>query len=257
VKPLALIYCAAGNPRLMQIAVDAGWRPGAQLPGKVYHEPYFVDQNWKKPVRAKYMAKLAEFRPNVATVLDLEREHQLDEVLSWAEEAAQHVQEAVIIIPKALGMIARLPKEINGVPVRLGYSVPTRYGGTHVPISEFGEWPVHLLGGSPQKQMSLARGWIPRADVRLAFEVETYCLNVVSADTNYHQKMAIVNSSVWVNGTATRAKNVYFPQLQELGEFVTEDAPYVAFEKSCRNIIQAWQDMGYAVNEQPYLIVAQ
>lgn len=86
---MELIYCAAGNARFAQIAIDAGFLYGAQLPGTTYHPIWFADQNWKKPDRTKYMAALAEHRPHMASVLDLERADQLDEVLSWAEEAAQ------------------------------------------------------------------------------------------------------------------------------------------------------------------------
>jgi hypothetical protein len=45
--------------------------------------------------------------------------------------------------------------------------VPTKYGGTDLFLSEFDGWPVHLLGGSPNRQLNLA-----------------YYLEVVSADGN-------------------------------------------------------------------------
>ncbi len=147
-----LIYCAGGNRRFAEIAIAAGYRFGSQLPETVYHPLYFADQDWKRPNRAAYMSALAQHRPNMASVLDWEHEGQLNEVLDWAEEAAQYV-ERVMIIPKVVGGIGRIPHAVNGCPVILGYSVPTRFGGTPLPGWEFAGWPLHLLGGSPHRQM--------------------------------------------------------------------------------------------------------
>lgn len=217
-----IIYCASGNARLAQIAIDHGMKYGAQLPGTIYHPLYFADQNWKSPDRARYMQELQIHRPHLATVLDLETPNQLAEVLSWAEDAAIYT-EHIIIIPKYSGAISHLPRTIAGKPVRLGYSVPTRYAGTEVPIWEFQGWPVHLLGGSPQKQLELAK-----------------YLNVHSADGNYIQKAAVSWVSAWHNGKERYAKNRYFPTLREMGISPDTDAPYKAFEISCRNVMKAW-----------------
>lgn len=86
-----LIYCADGNRRFAEIAIRNGYMYGAQLPNTVYFDPYFVDQDWRKPNRIRYMIALAQHRPALATVLDWEREDQLPEVLDWAEEASQYV----------------------------------------------------------------------------------------------------------------------------------------------------------------------
>lgn len=221
-----LIYCADGNARLAQIAIDAGFKYGAQLPNTVYHPVWFADQNWKAPNRTAYMAALAEHRPAMATVLDLEREEQLGEVLGWAEEAAQFV-ERVLIIPKVFSIIPRLPQRIGGTDVILAYSVPTKFSGTQVPVWEFGRWPVHLLGGSPQAQMRLTR-----------------YLNVVTCDGNYACKMATKYCQFWVPGTARYASNRWWPTLREANggtKWDGDDAPYEAFCRSCENIMAAWR----------------
>jgi len=210
-EPAQLIYCANGNARFAQIAIDAGYLYGAQLPGTIYHPIWFADQNWKKSARGRYMAALAQHKPHMATVLDLERPDQLSEVLSWAEDAAAIV-DTVLIIPKYSGAIDQLPRGIGGKMVRLGYSVPTRYGGTEVPLWEFGGWPVHLLGGNPQNQMAL----------------RAY-LDVHSADGNAAQRAAREWCTAWENGRWTKEKNYCI------------DAMYVAFERSCRNIMAAWR----------------
>lgn len=102
------------------------------------------------------MAALKRHRPSLATVLDWEHPEQLPEVLSWAEEAAEYVTDAIVIIPKVPGGVSDLPREVGGKGVILGYSVPTSYGGSPLGLWEFHGWPVHLLGGSPQRQLELA-----------------------------------------------------------------------------------------------------
>lgn len=218
-KHIELIYCAAGNPRFAEIAIRYGFKYGAQLPNKIYYAPHFVDQNWKKPNREKYMAALAEYRPAIATVLDLERDDQLNEVMNWANEAAQYVSEAVIIIPKAMSIIHCLPDVLRGKQVRLGYSVPTKFGGTCVPVWEFGKRPAHLLGGSPSEQIKL----------------KSY-LNVQSTDGNYVQKAAIDYGNSWLvdQGWSYGAE-------MGLWERQSEDAMYKAFELSLMNIRAVWE----------------
>lgn len=220
-----LIYCASGNRRFAEIAIGAGFRYGAQMPGTVYYPPYFVDQDWKKPNREAYMKALEKHRPYMASVMDWERQEQLNEVISWAEEAAPFVT-VPMIIPKVHHAISQLPRVIGGRPVRLGYSVPTRFGGTDLFLSEFSGWDVHLLGGSPHRQMELFR-----------------YLNVKSCDGNYSQKMAMYNQ-FWSDGHAPNAKNRYWPRLIEAdGTLWEKDAMYEAFRRSCENIMSAWRKL--------------
>ena len=207
-----LIYCADGNRRLAQIAIDAGYKYGARLPGTIYHPIYFADQDWKKPDRNAYMSALATHRPYMATVLDLEDTGQLDEVLSWAEDAARYV-EVVLIIPKVQGIISKLPRDVGGAEIRLAYSVPTKYGGTELPLWDFYDWPVHLLGGSPNNQMEVAR-----------------YLDTTSIDGNYHNLKATKFCEYWDDG---RWLSITPKQ---------DDAIYEAFRRSCVNIWEAWHE---------------
>lgn len=217
---MQLIFCAGGNRPYYEIATACGFLYGAQLPDTVYGPLAFADQDWKRPNRARYMEALAKHRPNMASVLDLERKEQLPEVLSWSEEAAQWV-ERIMIIPKAHGVIRSLPRSIGSATVILGYSVPTRHGGTAVWAGEFEGWPVHLLGGSPQAQIRWA------ARVR----------GVISADGNMHALQAR-RCRFW---SAEKGSKGHWIQLSEAGD--TErgaDAPLRAFRRSCENIVAAW-----------------
>lgn len=216
-----LIFCADGNPRAAMLAMAAGYRYGARLPSTVYAPPYFADQDWRSPDRAAYMAALAIHRPAMATVLDWEREEQWPEVLSWAEEAAGHVG-AVVVIPKIPGTIPDVPVEVGGKPVVIGYSVPSRYGATSVPLWELRGRRLHLLGGSPQAQMRL---WDYLGGVA----------EVVSADGNMLLKMANTRCCYWTRETTEHG------HWQPIRRAVEEDATFACIGRSLANIAEAWR----------------
>lgn len=240
-----LIFCAAKNIQYAQIARDLGFSYGAKLPDPhIYYPPAFVDQDWLNPVHDAYMAALEEYRPALASVLDWERWDQLPEVLRWAESAAQFVTEAVIIIPKVPGGIASLPREINGKQVRLGFSTPvknpkTKFSGTGVPLREFDGWPIHILGGSPQKQYELAHKGLKAASID-----QNYIMNQAKAARFFAPAI----------GTSRKAHNKYFPQLKEAGlGYISQDVPNHAFRLSCANIKAMWRGascgLRYATND--------
>jgi hypothetical protein len=76
----------------------------------------------------------------------------LDKVKCEVDEILKHASYA-ILVPKDR-RFERAHIEDLGDRVILGYSVPTGYGGTELPV-EFFEGPVHLLGGSPRSQRQL------------------------------------------------------------------------------------------------------
>lgn len=211
-----LIYCAGGNARFANIAIQHGFMYGAQIPSTFYHPIWFADQNWKKPNREVYVKTLSIHKPYMATVLDLERPDQVEEVLGWGEDIAPFV-EVIIMIPKYKGAISDIPLIIGGKPVRLAYSVPTEYGGSPVPLRDFHDWPVHLLGGGPTVQMELYAH-----------------LNVVSADGNAAQRHAM--DGVIFAGVTWKPIHKYMDCEKDGG-----DVMYRAFDISCENIKAAWQ----------------
>ncbi len=215
----ALIFCADGNPAFARAAVEAGWLYGARLPATVYERVYFADQDWKNPDMDTYISALKEHRPTVATVLDWEREEQWPDVTRWAEAAASVVQR-LVIIPKVIGRLDTIPASVRGCEVVLGYSVPTSYGASPVPLWEFGRRPVHLLGGSPQRQMELAQ-----------------YLNVVSADGNMPHQQAH-RCRYWSRKAGPKG---HWWQLSESGDDRSEGANLAAFRLSLANIREAWQ----------------
>jgi hypothetical protein len=221
-----LIFCADGNTRHATIADAVGWLYGARLParGLAGLPLHFADQNWRRPDRTRYMACLAEHRPALATVLDWEHPEQLPEVLSWAEEAALHVTDAVLVVPKVPGAVGQIPRRVGGKDVWLAYSVPTAHGASPLGLWEFAGWPVHLLGGSPQRQRecwSYLRG----------------IADVCSLDGNMAKKMGTGRCCYWTRQTTRHG------HWQPIAGAVEKDAPDECLRRSLVNVRSWWEEV--------------
>lgn len=211
---MKLIYCARPNRKYAEIAVKHGFFYGATLPAKIYHPPYMADQNWRDPNKEAYMNALDEHRPTIATVLDWERPEQFNTVMDWAEEASQYC-ENIIVIPKIANLINKIPKQINGKEIILGYSANTCYAGTPTPLWQFAGYPIHILGGSPRIQQQ----------VYLYLSVNS---TVVSTDSNC------------INKAASYGK--YWKGKWKHSRDRKKDMIYRVFETSCINIIREWKE---------------
>lgn len=223
---IELVSCLGGNLALTKIALEHGFRYGARLPCANTRRAWFADQDYRHPDRTAYMTALAYHEPTMATVLDWERPDQEEEVLDWAAEAAAHAG-AVVVVPKVPGTVSRIPATVAGVPVVLGFSVPTRYGGTTVAPEEFAGREVHLLGGSPHQQMAYYRTFRQFA-------------TVVSADGN----MANLQAHRCRCWTAEKGPKGHWRQLSEVGHGdIRTGANALAFALSCLNIRAAWQEL--------------
>lgn len=212
-----VIVCLGNNKDVYEIVKRIGLRYGCRLPEDTPDGDgvYFADQNWKKPNLDNYLRSIQKHKPHIATVIDIESEPLFDEAMRWAYAISNCVNQ-IIMIPKIEGVIDRLPCEINDAEVILGYSVPTSHGGTPIPISRFAHRKVHLLGGSPHKQLNLAR--------------ENKLL-VNSIDNNYIWMKASKFGEYWtgkMNG--------------ETRQWLRGANRLDAFEKSCLNLLRAWND---------------
>ena len=172
-----LIFCYGSNTEAGKAAEQANWLYGARYPSTIYETPIeFVDIDFKRAEDPEYLERYIGFvqkiEPKYAVLPDAFKIDDLDTCYTIAERLTDAV-DTFIIVPKFSGCIERLPEKIGRSVVRIGYSVPTRYGGTDVPIWEFDNREVHLLGGSLKKQVALLD-----------------YLNVRSLDGNYCAKMA-------------------------------------------------------------------
>ena len=162
-----IIYTIQGLDGTCCIAVQSGMKYGIQsrkllkvcpyAQQSERHGVYFVDNHYKEYNHQMHLDVVMRFKPKYATTRDMieEREcvklgiqyYDADQILSWADELAEHC-EHVIIIPKSPGYIRLIPDRFI-----IGYSIPTRYGGSHFPIELITNHRIHLLGGSWKKQL--------------------------------------------------------------------------------------------------------
>lgn len=157
--PLPVLKFVAHGRRVVSLAGENGWRPGARYTNlrDVKHVQFsgvgFLDIHWKKYCFSKHVAAARITRPYMTVARDIECVSQLPSILAEAKEL-QKFSSKVIVVPKDV----RLEKHLESViPTEfvLGYSVPTRYGGTKIPTDAFRR-DVHLLGGRPDVQRKLA-----------------------------------------------------------------------------------------------------
>jgi hypothetical protein len=164
--PVDLIFTLAPANVACFIAAQAGWRIGSNSKSsglasnrerwEWHHDLTFIDNEWHDYDHEAHLAVVGEFHPKYTTVRDLLTREQaaaagvayysFDEVMRMAEEA-EAVAENVIVIPK-YDCIADIPEKYV-----LGYSVPSSYGATPLPIDRFRDRRVHLLGGSWRTQL--------------------------------------------------------------------------------------------------------
>lgn len=143
-----------------------------------HHKVVFIDNEFMDYNHNHHLSVVKEHKPKYATVLDIFSPKQCRElgitytpfkqIIEWAYELNEYA-ENVIVIPK-VDVIDYIPKDFM-----LGYSVPTSYGGTEIPIERFKGHKVHLLGGSTKKQVEI---------------IKQLGKNVVSVDTNYFHKVS-------------------------------------------------------------------
>lgn len=212
-----LIYCAGGNPLLSKIAYEEGWLMGVRSDkGHTGGLPIaFIDVEYKSPDFELHLRRVAKERPKYATIPDLNEktidDNDIDRAIKQAERLKNYC-EIPLIVPKLPGQISMLPAYLA-----IGYSIPTSYGGAQYPIWELVGRKVHLLGGSPQKQLE-------------AYRYISSIGQVISVDGNMAQKCAIQFLKYWQKGKWIKWNN-------------TEKNQYPhCWRQSCKNIYHMWQN---------------
>jgi hypothetical protein len=147
----------AHSRRVLTIARRFGWLPGARYTNlrdiRRCERVGFIDIEWKNYSFHRHLAAVKATRPILTVAMDILDTRSLPRILDQAFELSQYCQH-VVVVPKHLSLKDKLdhviPKQFL-----LGFSVPTKYGGTAIPPRYFRR-PVHLLGGRPDVQRKLA-----------------------------------------------------------------------------------------------------
>jgi hypothetical protein len=136
----------AHSRRVLKIAERFGWLPGARYTNlrdvRKYDRLGFLDIEWKNYSFHRHLEAAKATNPLVTVALDIENPRKLPEIIDQAHELNLY-SDRVVIVPKHLSLQRKLHSHIPKQFV-LGYSVPTRYGGTLIPARCFTR-PVHLL----------------------------------------------------------------------------------------------------------------
>lgn len=144
--------------RAASIALRHGWLPGARYTNlrdtRRFDRLGFLDIDWRNYNFAKHLEATRSTRPMLTVARDIEDIANLERTLDEGRTLLRYA-DGVIIVPKDPRLGEALDELIPAAFI-LGYSVPTRYGGTTLPLRAFRR-PVHLLGGRPDVQRRLAQ----------------------------------------------------------------------------------------------------
>jgi hypothetical protein len=142
---------------VLEIAAAHGWLPGARYTNlrdtKRIGRLGFLDINWRKYDFTRHIEAARLTRPVMTIARDIEDGRDLKRIVDQAFKLLEFARH-VILVPKDRLLEKRLGVAIPEEFV-LGFSVPTRYGGTTLSPLAF-KRPVHLLGGRPDVQRALA-----------------------------------------------------------------------------------------------------
>jgi len=179
----------------------------------------FIDCEYKRYDHETHLNAVKANTPKYATVRDLMTPEQcnragieyfdFDTVMNWAAELEQFAKN-VIVIPKY--------NCLDDIPERfmLGYSVPSRYGGTPLPREMFCGRRIHLLGGSWKRQREY---------------LKFYGSDAVSFDNNNLWKVSVYGNFDWRDGSKGNLRDIncsevsspmYASMTLSLGHIATE-----------------------------------
>src|SRR5262245_28472772 len=142
---------------VLEIAVSYGWLPGARYTNlrdvRRFRKLGFLDIEWRRYDFTRHLEAASVTRPLMTVARDIENKRDLKGILDQAFRLLEFCN-YVVVVPKDPLLESKLCSSIPREFV-LGYSVPTRYGGTSLSPLAF-KRPVHLLGGRPDVQRTLA-----------------------------------------------------------------------------------------------------
>lgn len=152
-----MLRFVAHSHRVLKIAKRFGWPPGARYTNlrdvRRFDRVGFIDIDWTNYSFKRHLQAVKDTQPMLTVAIDIIHPQQLQRVLEQAHELSLHC-DRVVVVPKHSTLSDKLDSVIPKQFV-LGYSVPSRYGGTTIP-TKFFRRQVHLLGGRPDIQRNLA-----------------------------------------------------------------------------------------------------
>lgn len=214
-----LIFCGDGGGKWRDAARECVWLVGSQPKSMNITGLDFTDLDFKNMDKMGYLDRYCDFiakqQPRFAVLPDILTRAHIETCLEVGERVAHHVG-TLIVVPKVSGICESIPLFIRNTPVVLGLPC-SRYGSktNRVCLWELSHWKhgVHLLGGSPIKQLQL-RDYLP----------------ITSLDCRQHMNVAVWGH-YFKDGRYHRDAT-YTPKHDRIVEL---------FKTSCRNIMKVWR----------------
>lgn len=176
----------------------------------------FLDMDWNSPDPDKLIQAAQEHRPKYVVAGDYLRDEDNADRVNSRARTLRNYADNVIVVPKSPGDFEHVPKWCV-----VGYSVPTDYGGTDIPLREYLTLPnqIHILGGTPHRQFGIVSSlWLD---------------NVCSIDGNSIHKAATIGAKAWYAAT---------PHWRKVDG---DDAVERAYRTSVDNLRAAHEARGY------------
>ncbi|MDD5327477.1 MAG: hypothetical protein PHY02_06645 [Phycisphaerae bacterium] len=150
---MAVLKFVTHSKKIINISRKFGWLPGARYTNlrdvKTFNYLGFLDIDWKNYNFNRHLEAVKATCPYMTVARDIEDVKNLDQTIEQAYMLARYSKK-VIVVPKDIRLSEKLNDLIPELFI-LGYSVPSKYGGTRIP-PRFFKRPVHLLGGRPDTQ---------------------------------------------------------------------------------------------------------
>ena len=142
--------------QVQKLAMQEGWEPGARYTNlrdiRRFERLGFLDIDWQDYSFKLHLKAVKATQPHTTVARDIVDLSSLDKILHEAEELSNYC-ERVVVVPKDI-KLSNVMESAIPPKFAFGYSVPTKYGGTQIPTSQFRR-KVHLLGGRPDVQRRL------------------------------------------------------------------------------------------------------
>ena len=187
-----------GRNDLTSYAEQYGWLVGSELSYIGHHENHgrtldFIDMAWDEPKPDELLSACMKHEPKYAIAGDYEHVDDgetVGEPIETVNERAELLTQWIdypIVVPHRPGEPAKVPE-----CALVGYSTPTRYGGTEAPMWEYQGKDVHVLGGTMN-------------NIKLVIDHLGDCIN--SIDTNTMHRDATQYGEYWSVSKPNRKKH--------------------------------------------------
>lgn len=174
-----------GRPDLTAYAAEYGYLRGTRLDDEPRYRRDgvrvdFLDVHWEDPDFDALLESTAWHEPRYVVAGDYDADAENYEVVNDRARRLRDHAENVIIVPHATGELALVPEWAV-----VGYSTPTEYAGTEIPLRRYRETShdIHVLGGTPHEQHRIAG--------------QLWLENISSMDCNSHHKAATIGAKAW------------------------------------------------------------